>query len=58
VSVGTSASVHPAAELPRIAMAAGAMTLEINLEDTPVTPLYRHALRGKASDWLEALWGA
>ena len=56
VSVGTSAAVYPAADLPRIAMAAGAVTIEINLEDTPVTHLYRHALRGTASAWLTALW--
>lgn len=56
VSVGTSAAVHPAAALPRIAMERGAVTIEINTEDTPVTPLYRHALRGSASAWLAKLW--
>ena len=56
VSVGTSAAVQPAADLPRIAMAGGAVTVEINLEDTPVTHLYQHPLRGNASQWLEALW--
>jgi NAD-dependent deacetylase len=55
VSVGTSAVVYPAAELPRIAAARGAVTVEINLEDTPMTPLYRHRLRGKASELLAAL---
>jgi NAD-dependent deacetylase len=49
VSVGTSGVVYPAADLPRIAVAAGAMTVEINLEDTPVSHLYEHRLRGKAS---------
>lgn len=57
VSIGTSAAVYPAADMPRIAMAAGAVTVEINLEDTPVSQLYQHTLRGKASEWLEALWG-
>lgn len=55
VSVGTSAVVYPAANLPRIAMARGAMTIEINLEDTPATALYRQRLRGAASDVLAEL---
>ena len=55
VSVGTSASVYPAAELPRLAVEQGAMTVEINLEDTPMSPLYRHRLRGKASEILAEL---
>lgn len=57
VSIGTSAVVYPAAELPRIAMQRGAMTVEINLEDTPVSELYRHRLRGKASEVLAELYG-
>jgi NAD-dependent deacetylase len=52
VSVGTSAVVYPAAELPRLAMKRGAVTVEINLEDTPVSDLYQHRLRGKASEML------
>lgn len=55
ISVGTSAVVYPAAELPRIAMAGGAMTVEINLEDTPVSALYQERLRGSASEILCAL---
>jgi NAD-dependent deacetylase len=58
VSIGTSAVVYPAAELPRIAMHAGAVTVEINLEDTPVSTLYQHRLRGKASEVLAELYGA
>lgn len=49
VSVGTSGVVYPAADLPRIAMANGATSVEINLEDTPVSAYYTHRLRGKAS---------
>jgi len=52
VSVGTSAVVFPAADLPRIAVARGATTVEINLEDTPMSHLYQHRLRGKASELL------
>lgn len=55
VSIGTSAVVYPAADLPRIAAACGAVTVEVNLEDTPMTHLYRHRLRGKASDVLAEL---
>jgi NAD-dependent deacetylase len=55
VTVGTSAVVYPAAELPRIAMKSGATTVEINLEDTPVSALYQHRLRGKASEILASL---
>jgi NAD-dependent deacetylase len=57
VSVGTSGVVYPAAELPRLAMRRGATTVEINLEDTPVSGLYQHRLRGKASELLEAMAG-
>ncbi len=52
VSIGTSGVVYPAAEMPRIAMERGAVTVEINPEDTPVSHLYRHRLRGKASEML------
>lgn len=55
VSVGTSGVVYPAADLPRIAVAAGATSVEINLEDTPVSHLYQHRLRGKASEILTTL---
>jgi len=47
--------VFPAAQLPRIAVAAGAVSVEINLEDTPVSELYQHRLRGKASELLAAM---
>ena len=55
VTVGTSAVVYPAAELPRIAMRRGATTVEINLDDTPVSSLYQHRLRGKASEMLASM---
>lgn len=57
VSIGTSGVVYPAADLPRIAVQAGAVSVEINLEDTPVSDLYEHRLRGKASEMLEAMLG-
>ncbi len=56
VSVGTSGVVYPAAALPQIAVAHGAVTVEINLDDTPASQQYEHRLRGKASEILESLW--
>ena len=55
ISIGTSGVVYPAADLPRIAVEAGAVAVEINLEDTPVSHLYQHRLRGKASEVLASL---
>ena len=55
VSVGTSGVVFPAADLPRIAMANGATSVEINLEDTPVSAYYTHRLRGKATELLASM---
>lgn len=57
VSVGTSGVVYPAADLPRIAVRSGATSVEINLEDTPVSSLYQHRLRGPASEMLAAMRG-
>jgi NAD-dependent protein deacetylase/lipoamidase len=55
ISVGTSGVVYPAAELPRIAMRNGATSVEINLEDTPVSALYKYQLRGTASAMLASM---
>ena len=55
VSVGTSGVVWPAADLPRLALSRGAVTMEINPEDTPLSPLYTHRLRGSASEMLARL---
>jgi len=51
-SIGTSGVVYPAGALPTIAMEAGAISVEINLEDTPVSDLYQYRLRGPASELL------
>jgi NAD-dependent deacetylase len=56
VSVGTSAMVYPAAELPRIAMANGALSIEINPEETPASHLYQFQIRKSASEALAMLW--
>ena len=55
VSVGTSGVVYPAADLPRLAMQSGAVSVEINPDETPVSALYQHRLRGKASEMLAAM---
>ena len=53
--VGTSAVVYPAAALPRVAHAAGALVVEINVEDTPLTAEADVVLRGPAAEVLPAL---
>lgn len=57
VSIGTSGVVYPAADLPRIAVEAGATSVEINLDDTAVSHLFQHRLRGTASELLTAMAG-
>ncbi|MFO7695262.1 MAG: NAD-dependent deacylase [Vicinamibacterales bacterium] len=55
LAIGTSALVYPAAGLPLIAGRAGALVVEINVDDTPLTPHAGLALRGKAAEALPAL---
>jgi NAD-dependent protein deacetylases, SIR2 family len=50
--VGTSALVYPAAMLPEIAKSAGAYTVEINPEQTPLSPYCDELLSGKAGEIL------
>jgi NAD-dependent deacetylase len=50
--VGTSALVYPAASLPEIAKAAGAYTVEINPEETPLSDLCDEVIEGKAGEVL------
>ncbi len=47
--VGTSATVYPAADLPRRALSAGCYVVEVNPEPTPLSPLVHAALRGPAA---------
>ncbi len=54
--IGTSAQVSPAADLPLIAAGRGARVVEINLEDTPLTPMVDEALRGPATEALRTWW--
>ena len=49
VSIGTSGAVYPAAGFVDHARAAGARTLEINLDASAGTPLFDESRRGPAS---------
>jgi len=53
--VGTSGVVYPAAELPILAKRSGAKLVEINPEETPITPYADISLREKASTGLSKL---
>ncbi len=53
--VGTSAVVEPAASLGRLAKHAGAYLIEVNPEETPLTPLADLSLREGAVEGLSAL---
>ncbi len=50
--VGTSAVVYPAAMLPRTARAAGAFVIEVNPEETELTPRVDATILGKAGEIL------
>ena len=52
VSIGTSAVVYPAAQLPQLARQNGALCIEINPEETPVSRLYQRTMRTTASNAL------
>ena len=53
IVVGTSAQVYPAAELPLVAKRSGARLIEVNPEETPLTPYTDVSLREKASTGLK-----
>lgn len=50
--IGTSAVVYPAAALPEIASRAGAYTVEINTEETPLSGLCDEVIAGRAGEIL------
>lgn len=58
LTVGTSGIVHPAASLPLLAHDAGAMTVEVNPDDTPLSEWMTYRLRGAAGEILPALVAA
>ncbi len=51
-SIGTSALVQPAATLPLLAKRKGAVLVEVNVEETPLTSQADFFLRGTSSEWL------
>ncbi len=53
VSIGTSAQVYPAAYLPHIAKEKGAYLVEINIEETELTPFVDRFIRKKASEGMK-----
>lgn len=60
-SIGTSALVYPAADLPFTALGAGAMVVEVNPQPTPLSPHVTYSLHGPAGAVLPKLvarvWG-
>ncbi len=55
ISAGTSGVVQPAASLPFEALRGGAVLVEVNPDETPLTRHVHYALRGKAGEVLPAL---
>lgn len=55
-SVGTSAVVYPAADLPHIAKHGGAYLVEINPEPTALSSSADEILRGQSGEILPILW--
>jgi NAD-dependent deacetylase len=60
-SIGTSGMVQPAAALPVVAKQAGAVLVEVNTEETPLTPSVDYYFKGKSGEILpklvKAIWG-
>jgi len=55
LSIGTTSLVQPAASLPLVALEHGSPLVEINPEETPLSPHADQCLRGKASEVLVML---
>jgi NAD-dependent deacetylase len=60
-SIGTSSLVQPAASLAQLAKQLGAIVVEINMEETPLTPMADIFLQGRSGEVLPELvkqvWG-
>jgi len=60
-SIGTSGLVQPAATLPLMAKQSGAILVEVNAEETPLTPSVDYFFQGKSGEilpkLLKAVWG-
>ena len=55
LAVGTSSLVYPAAGLAEVAADAGALIVELNLDQTPMSALADHVLVGPAALWLPTI---
>lgn len=55
ISIGTSAVVYPAAEMPYYAKDNDATLIEINPQETPLSSIYDIHMRGSASEMLAKL---
>jgi NAD-dependent deacetylase len=53
--VGTSALVQPAASLPLRTRASGGVVIEVNPEETPLTPVSEMSIRGRAAETVPRL---
>ena len=53
--VGTSGLVSPAADMPAVARRAGATIVEINPDETPISAIAHHCLRGPSGEVLPRL---
>ena len=58
LSIGTSAVVYPAAALAEVAKRHGAYLVEINIEETPLSPLADEVILAPAAEALPDLLGA
>ena len=58
LSVGTSAVVYPAAQIPLLAGEEGAYVAEINVEPSAIAPMINETVQGKAGEVLPALFDA
>jgi len=58
LSVGTSSLVYPAAGLPFEALENGAVLVEVNPDETPLSAHADHVLRGPAGEMLPRLVSA
>jgi NAD-dependent deacetylase len=60
-SIGTSSLVQPAAALAYAAKNRGALVVEVNAEETPLTPKVDYFFKGKSGEILpelvKAVWG-
>jgi NAD-dependent deacetylase len=58
LSIGTSAAVFPAAQLPLTALQSGAMVVEVNKDPTRLSAVATFSLRGLAGEVLPRLLDA